>query len=115
MLLGLLILLTCQLAGELAVRIVDVTVPGPVVGMVLFFGWLMARRPARDAPEVAVSEGLLKHLQLLFIPAGVGVVEYLSTFGHDWLPIAGALVGSWLVALTVTALVASLSARVVRR
>jgi len=114
-LVGLLILLACQLVGEFAVRVLDVTLPGPVVGLVLFFGWLCARRPAPDAPEVTVSEGLLKHLQLLFIPAGVGVVEYLSTLGDTWLPIVGALLGSWLLALVVTALVSSLTMRLVRR
>lgn len=115
MLLGLLILLACQLVGELVVGPLGISVPGPVVGLVLFFGWLMARRPAPSAPEVVVSEGLLKHLQLLFIPAGVGVVEYLSTFGDDWLPIAVALLGSWVVAVVVTAGVAALTLRAMRR
>jgi putative effector of murein hydrolase LrgA (UPF0299 family) len=45
----------------------------------------------------------------------VGVVEYLSTLGDSWLPIAVALVGSWLVAVVATALVASLTMRVARR
>ena len=108
-------LLACQLLGEFAVRVFDVTVPGPVVGMVLFFGWLTARRPAALASSVTVSEGLLKHLQLLFIPAGVGVVEYLTTLGDNALPVAGALVGSWLVAVVVTAGTASLAMRAATR
>ena len=115
MLVGLLILLACQLVGELVVGALDVSVPGPVVGLVLFFGWLMARRPTPSAPEIVVGEGLLKHLQLLFIPAGVGVVEYLSTFGDDWLTIVVALLGSGLVAVVVTAGVSAAALRVMRR
>src|SRR4051812_7103338 len=78
---GLLVLLGCQLAGEFVVRLLDVPVPGPVAGMVLLLVLLQVRDPGRDAGVVKVAEGLLRHLQLLFVPAGVGVLQYLSVIG----------------------------------
>lgn len=103
MIVGLLTLLACQLAGEFLARLLDLPVPGPVLGLVILLGWLQLREPAPDSGLVRVSEGLLRHLQLLFVPAGVGVVQYLSVIGASALPIVLGLFVSWLLALTVTA------------
>ena len=102
---GLTWLLACQLVGELVVRLTDAPVPGPVIGMVLLFVALEVRRrrgvdTARTA-LVRVSDVLLRHLQLFFVPAGVGVVAYAAAIRSDALPIVGGLVGSWLLALAV--------------
>ncbi|WP_278257398.1 CidA/LrgA family protein [Nocardioides convexus] len=40
---------------------------------------------------------------LFFVPAGVGVVVYLSVLGRDALPIAVAMLGSWFLGLVVVA------------
>ena len=112
---GLLVLLCCQLAGEFLVRLVDVPVPGPVVGMVLLLGLLQLHEPARESGLVRVCEGLLKHLQLLFVPAGVGVVGYLSVIGASAVPLVVGLVVSWAAALATTAGVALLLLAAVRR
>ena len=112
---GLLVLLGCQLAGEFVVRLLDVPVPGPVVGMVLLLGLLQLRQPAADSGLVQVCEGLLKHLQLLFVPAGVGVVQYLSVIGASAVPLVVGLLVSWFAALATTAAVALLLFKVVRR
>ena len=112
---GLLVLLGCQLVGEFLVRLVDVPVPGPVVGMVLLLGLLRLREPAEDSGLVQVCEGLLKHLQLLVVPAGVGVVQYLSVIGASAVPLVVGLLISWFAALATTAGVALLLLKVVRR
>lgn len=101
MITGLTWLLACQLAGELLVRLTDAPVPGPVVGMVLLFGLLQLRRDAEQSSVVRVADLLLRHLQLLFVPAGVGIVAYGAVLRHDALPIAVALLGSWLAGLAV--------------
>ncbi len=115
MIAGLLVLLGCQLAGDFLVHLLDVPVPGPVVGMVLLLVVLQLREPAKDAGVVKVAEGLLRHLQLLFVPAGVGVVQYLSVIGASAAPLVVGLVVSWFAALATTAGVALLLLRVVRR
>ncbi|MEQ6900604.1 CidA/LrgA family protein [Nocardioides sp. YIM 152588] len=96
---GLTWLIGFQILGEVVVGLFDLPVPGPVVGMLLCFVVLQVRRTGDDAALVRAGGGLLRHLQLLFIPAGVGIVAYLDTFAEDALPIAVAMLGSWLIGL----------------
>lgn len=77
--------------------------PGPVVGMLLFLLLLRLRKPAEASGLVAAPSLLLQHLQLLFVPAGVGIVVYLHTLRDHAVPLAVGLVGSWLVGFLVTA------------
>ena len=100
---GLLQLLICQLAGEFAAKALNLPIPGPVIGMVILFVVLQIRRPGPEAGIMQASDSLLRHLQLLFIPVGVGVIQYLPLLVRAWLPILGGLVISWLAALAVTA------------
>ena len=103
MILGFIALLACQLVGEFVVRLLSVPIPGPAVGMVLLFVVLQLRKPGPAAGVVRAADLLLRHLQLLFIPAGAGVVVYLSLLAVSWLPVLGGLVISWLAVLLVTA------------
>lgn len=103
MILGFIALLVCQLVGEFAVRLLSVPIPGPVVGMVLLFVVLQLRKPGPAAGVVRAADLLLRHLQLLFIPAGAGVVIYLSLLAESWLPVLGGLLISWLAVLLMTA------------
>ena len=103
MITGFIVLLVCQLIGDFAVRALGVPIPGPVVGLVLLFVVLQIRRPGRETGVVRAADGLLRHLQLLFIPAGVGIIQYLPILAEAWLPVAAGLVISWLAVLIVTA------------
>lgn len=111
MLTGLIVLLVCQLAGELVVRTLDLAVPGPVVGMVLLLVVLQVRRPRPQSPLVTGPQTLLRYLPLLYVPAGVGAVAHLARLGDDVVPVAGGLVLSWLAGLVVTAGVTALLLR----
>jgi holin-like protein len=111
MLTGLIVLLVCQLVGELVVRTLGLAVPGPLVGMVLLLVILQVRRPRPWSGLVRAPQTVLRHLPLFYVPAGVGVVAYLSRLGRDALPIAGGLVLSWLAGLLATATVTALALR----
>jgi putative effector of murein hydrolase LrgA (UPF0299 family) len=109
---GLLWLLGSLLVGEILVRIFDAPVPGSIVGMVLLFVALRWRRASDGSSVVRVGHYLLDHLQLFFVPAGVGIVVYLSTVRAYALPIAAGLLVSWLLGLvTVAVVVTALSWR----
>lgn len=101
MIAGLTWLVAFQLLGELVVRVADLSVPGPVVGMLLLFVFLRVRRYDDAGSIVRAGSALLRHLQLFFVPAGVGVVVYLGLIGREALPIGVALLGSWLLGLAV--------------
>ncbi len=110
---GLIVLLLCQLVGELVVRLSGLEVPGPVVGMLVFLVVLRLRRPKAEGPETltAAPALLLRHLQLLFVPAGVGVVVYLDRIADDALPLAAGLWLSWLAGLVLTGAVVQVLVR----
>ena len=104
------LILCCQLAGELLVEAAGLPVPGPVVGMVLLFVWLVLRKGA-DTDLAAVADALLRNMALLFVPAGVGVVLHLGLLGREGIAISTALVVSTLATVAVTALVMQWSLR----
>jgi holin-like protein len=97
-------LLLCQLIGEAAVRLVGLPVPGPVLGLVLLLATLALRRGVPGSLESTAS-GLLKHFSLLFVPAGVGVLQHLGRIEAEWLAIAAALLVSSVATIVVTAVV----------
>jgi holin-like protein len=104
MLAAITVLLVFQLIGEIAVIAFGLPVPGPVVGMALLFVSLIVR--GRVTEELAsTAKGLLRHLSLLFVPAGVGVMAHLNRLASEWLPITVSLVLSTLLTIAVTAIV----------
>lgn len=95
-------LLVFQLLGETAVRLSGVPVPGPVVGLALLLLALLLRPRSVDAIK-PTAQGLLQHLSLLFVPAGVGVMQHLQRLGDEALAIGVALVLSTLLGLAAAA------------
>jgi len=97
-------LLAFQLAGETVSRGLGLIVPGPVIGMVLLLGFFIAAPKAAAAIQ-PTAQGLLSHLSLLFVPAGVGIVAHLDKLGADGVPILVALLVSTALSIAVGALV----------
>ncbi|MCB9946236.1 MAG: CidA/LrgA family protein [Rhodospirillaceae bacterium] len=96
------LILCCQLAGELLVVATGLPVPGPVCGMVLLFAGLMTARRLPDQ-LAAVADTLLRHLSLLFVPAGVGLTLHLGVLERESVAISAALVASTVLTIVVTA------------
>ncbi len=111
-------LLACQLIGEILVRALLLPLPGPVAGLALLFLFLVwhghgKADPADTVPlELGrVTDVLLRNLSLLFIPAAVGVVQYLDLLRANALAIATAIVLSTTLTLIVTAVTFRLVSR----
>ncbi|RXF72772.1 CidA/LrgA family protein [Hansschlegelia zhihuaiae] len=123
MLLGLFLLLFCQLIGEAAARALGLPVPGPVIGVLLLLSALFVRNRlvrGRDDETVAddrqgavgeAADGLLRHLGLLFVPAGVGIAQSYQALDGQLIAVAAALVGSTVITLIVTVATFRLVAR----
>ncbi len=101
MLRGWAVLLVFQLLGEVASRLLRLPIPGPVVGMVLLLAALALRMPADEGLR-AVSSGLLSHLSLLFVPAGVGIMLHAPRLSTEWPAIVAALIVSTTATIAVT-------------
>jgi holin-like protein len=124
MLRSLALLLVCQLAGEAVTRGLALPLPGPVVGlMILLVALFIARRLRRvDASTVdstslgTVSNSLLASLGVLFVPAGVGVIQHLHLLGQLGLALFVTLLVSTVLTLIVTVWVfVAVSRRVERK
>lgn len=110
MIASLCLILLCQLAGEIVVRGLALPMPGPVVGMLLLLVLLLlrdrvvwvARGPLQGGGVETASKGLLAHLSLLFVPAGVGVVQKLDILADHGVAIALVLAISVVITLVVT-------------
>lgn len=104
MLEALALLLVFQLAGEALSLYFALPIPGPVIGMALLFAGLAWRGgPSQSLRDTA--QGMLQHLSLLFVPAGVGVMVHFHRLAGEWLPIVVALFVSTFAAIAVSALV----------
>jgi len=103
-------LLVFQTIGEVLSYGLRLPVPGPVIGMALLLGVLLMR-PITVERLRPTSLELLKHLSLLFVPAGVGVMLHVARIGKEWLPIVVSLSVSTALAIAVTALVVTWTAR----
>jgi holin-like protein len=106
------LILICQLAGEIVVRGLRLPVPGPVVGFMLLFALLVlrdrvgviARGPLVPGGVETTAKGMLAHLSLLFVPAGVGVVQKLDLLKSHGLAIVAVLAGSVVLTMLATVL-----------
>ncbi len=103
MLHALTVLLLFQLAGEALTQLFSLPIPGPVLGMGLLFLALFFPKWVPEALRQTTHD-FLQHLSLLFVPAGVGVLQHFHRVSQEWLPITLALILSAMLTVAVTAL-----------
>jgi holin-like protein len=117
------LILLCQLAGEVFVRGLGLPMPGPVIGLLLLLVLLLARDrfkilargPLQQDGVENASRSLLAHLSLLFVPAGVGVVQKLDLIAEHGIAIIVILAVSVVVTLLVTVATFRLASRLMTR
>jgi holin-like protein len=117
------LILLCQLVGEIIVRGIGVPVPGPVIGAVLLLLLLLARDrfailargPLQEGGVENTSRGLLANLSLLFVPAGVGVVQKLDLLAEHGIAIMLILAVSVVVTLLATVVTFRVASRLLTR
>ena len=107
------LLLLCQLAGEILSHGFGLSMPGPVIGLLILFAGLLVAQNFGSVSPVRISEtplgratgGLLQYLSLLFVPAGVGVIDHLGLLNSYGPVLFLALLISTALSLAITALV----------
>jgi holin-like protein len=95
------LIFVCQLIGELIAVATGWPIPGPVIGMALLFVGLLVRGGIAEGLG-SVGDGLISNLSLLFVPAGVGVMQHAKLIGSELVPISVSLVVSTVLAVAVT-------------
>lgn len=96
------IILAFQLAGEVASRTLSLPLPGPVTGLVALVVACILRPGLAQAIRPAAS-GLLSHLSLFFVPAGVGIVAHQDLLRDQGLGLAVAVIASTALAIAAGA------------
>ncbi len=95
---GLSWLVVFQLAGTALNVLFFPVLPGPIIGLVLLFIYLILRGRVNEPLNEAASS-LLRYLPLLLVPPAVGVMVHMADIQADLWAIIGALVISLLVSL----------------
>ena len=111
---GITLLLIYELVGEVATLVLQLPVPGPVLGMTLLFLTLLVRGSVIPSLDTAAN-ALLDRFSLLFVPAGVGVMVHFDLLAKQWLPIVAALVLSTILTLTGTAAMMEIARRILSK
>lgn len=83
-----------QLVGEMIQKFFELTIPGPVIGLVLLLVALLLFGKHSTSVKTRLEKGLtttaeylLGHLPLLFVPIGVGVVMHISSLENRLLAV----------------------------
>lgn len=95
-------LLVLQLIGTILIHLTGIPLPGPVIGMLLLFVYLLVRGATPTSFE-RTAQGLLQNLALLFVPAGVGITAHLHAVADQWIALSVTLVAGAAITLVVTA------------
>ncbi len=116
MLAGLAVLLAFQLIGEVTAYFLGGVVPGPVIGMAMIAvmltltSGLKSLEPAHSQ-TLETSRAILSNLGILFVPAGVGIIQHIDLIRHRGFALLAILLLSTVVTLAVTVWVFILTKR----
>lgn len=107
MLVGITILLVFQLIGEVTAYFLGGYVPGPVIGMAMIAvvltltGGMKTLQPAHHQ-TLETSRSILANLGILFVPAGVGIIQHLDLIRDRGFALLAIVLLSTVITLTVT-------------
>jgi len=111
-----------QLVGEFIQKFLELSIPGPVIGLfLLLIMLLLSKKKYYKIPVnfqinlINSAENLLNYLPLLFIPVGVGVVMHLSLLEDNLVPVMLVIIIGTLLTLAVTAFVMERLLKVVNK
>jgi holin-like protein len=101
---GLALLVALDTLGGWIVRVSGATVPGSVVGMLLLTALLETGLLPLSVVRPA-AELLVRHLALLYVPAGVALLVHWGAVRSELTPVAAAALASLAAVLVVVGLV----------
>ena len=114
MLIAIFTILVLQLIGEALQKYFNLSIPGPVIGLILMLLTLMMTNSKKlnmltplRTNIINTSETLLSYLSLLFVPIGVGVVMHLQLLETQLLRILVVILIGTMSTMIFTSLVFS--------
>ena len=114
MLIAIFTILVLQLIGEALQKYFNLSIPGPVIGLILMLLTLIMTNSKKlnmltplRTNIINTSETLLSYLSLLFVPIGVGVVMHLQLLEMQLLRILVVILIGTMSTMIFTSLVFS--------
>ena len=111
MLKSIFVILFYQLIGEFTQKFLELSIPGPVIGLLLLLFTLLLLKKVEFKVNILTknlfnsAETLLDYLPLLFIPVGVGVVMHLSFLEDNLVSVLLVIILGTLLTLGITGFV----------
>jgi len=105
------IILLFQLIGEFIQKFFELSIPGPVIGLIFLLSVMLIIKKINkqdtgfETKLVNSAENLLTYLPLLFIPVGVGVVMHLSLLEENLVSVILIIIIGTLLTLALTGFV----------
>ena len=105
------IILLFQLIGEFIQKFFELSIPGPVIGLIFLLSVMLIIKKMNkqdtgfETKLVNSAENLLTYLPLLFIPVGVGVVMHLSLLEENLVSVILIIIIGTLLTLALTGFV----------
>ena len=102
------VILFYQLIGEFNQKFFELSIPGPVIGLLLLLFTLLLLKKVKFKVNILTkdlfnsAETLLDYLPLLFIPVGVGVVMHLSFLEDNLVSVLLVIILGTLLTLGIT-------------
>ncbi|MCL2895007.1 CidA/LrgA family protein [Brenneria tiliae] len=100
----------CLLAGNAISALLPLVIPGSIIGMLILFSLLASQ----ILPSTWVKPGchlFIRHMALLFVPIGVGVMNYYDLLSQQF----GPIVVSCLISTFVVMIVVGFSTQLMQR
>ena len=100
-----------QLIGELVQKVLELNIPGPVIGLILLLTTLLLSKKYDHklihnlkVNLISSAENLVHYIPLFFLPVGVGVVMHLSFLEGSLVKVLFIIVFGTLITLAITGL-----------
>lgn len=97
-----LLIYLCLFAGNAVSALLPITIPGSIIGMLILFTLLASQ----ILPSAWVKPGcliLIRYMALLFVPIGVGIMNYYDQLSSQLGPIVVSCVVSTLIVMMIVA------------
>lgn len=97
------VILIILFSGQIIQQKTSIPIPGTVLGMIILLFLLMTRIIKVEKIE-RITNILLEHLTLFFVPVSVGIINVFDKIKDTWLPLLIIIFVSTLVVMIVTGL-----------
>lgn len=98
---GFIVIIAFLIIGKLINHFLNIPIPGSIIGLLLLFTALSLKIIDINIVEPA-SHTLLKYMTLFFVPAGVGLMNYIDILSNNWLAIIiSSLISTMIVIICI--------------